>query len=263
MTPNELFQAGKLDEAISALGEAIKSAPGDLGQRTFLFELLCFAGNLDRAEKQLEAIGKLNQEAEWPAQIYTNILAAERLRRRVLTDGNAPEFFIEPPHHIRERLEAIKLLRNGQSTDAADRLAHADEETPNLTGLVDGQPFDGFRDCDDLLAPVLEVILLRDYIWVPWEQVREIEFTPPTRLRDVMWLPGKMTMIDGQSRRAFFPSMYVGSDATSDAEVRVGRATIWDELPGGIVRGLGARILLAGDEGKSMIHIRQIEFASS
>ena len=44
MNANELFRSGKLTEAIRALGEEIRQNPLDTKKRTFLFELLCFAG---------------------------------------------------------------------------------------------------------------------------------------------------------------------------------------------------------------------------
>ena len=58
MTARELYQAGKLDEAVQALIAELRDNPGDTKRRTFLFELLCFAGNFDRAEKQLDILSQ-------------------------------------------------------------------------------------------------------------------------------------------------------------------------------------------------------------
>ena len=49
MTAQSLFQAGRLDDAIGALSAELRDNPTDAQRRTFLFELLCFAGNYDRA----------------------------------------------------------------------------------------------------------------------------------------------------------------------------------------------------------------------
>ena len=49
MTATELFQQGKLRQAIEALGGEVRNAPLDAKRRTFLFELLCFSGEYDRA----------------------------------------------------------------------------------------------------------------------------------------------------------------------------------------------------------------------
>ncbi|HEX4470228.1 MAG TPA: tetratricopeptide repeat protein, partial [Gemmatimonadaceae bacterium] len=64
MTPRDLLQAGKLDEAIDALSAELRDNPTDARRRTFLFELLCFAGKYDRAEKQLGVVGQGSKEAE-------------------------------------------------------------------------------------------------------------------------------------------------------------------------------------------------------
>ena len=53
MNPQELYQAGHLNEAIKALSAELRDSPTDSKRRTFLFELLCFAGEYERADKQL------------------------------------------------------------------------------------------------------------------------------------------------------------------------------------------------------------------
>ena len=54
---NQLFQAGKLNEAVQALNAEVRNHPEDSKRRIFLFELLCFSGEYDRAEKQLDVLG--------------------------------------------------------------------------------------------------------------------------------------------------------------------------------------------------------------
>ncbi len=49
MNATELYRAGKLQEAITAQVAEVKANPTDQGKRLFLFELLVFAGDLDRA----------------------------------------------------------------------------------------------------------------------------------------------------------------------------------------------------------------------
>ena len=44
MKARELLQAGRLSAAVAALSEEVKLHPADVQLRTFLFELLCFAG---------------------------------------------------------------------------------------------------------------------------------------------------------------------------------------------------------------------------
>ena len=63
MSAKELFQAGKLNEAIEALGAEVRDNPTDARRRTFLFELLCFKGDYDRAEKHLNILADASPDA--------------------------------------------------------------------------------------------------------------------------------------------------------------------------------------------------------
>ncbi|MEN6601313.1 MAG: virulence protein SciE type, partial [Bryobacteraceae bacterium] len=63
MTAKDLFQAGRLEEAVRALGIELRNDPTDQKRRTFLFELLCFDGEYDRAEKQLDILADASKEA--------------------------------------------------------------------------------------------------------------------------------------------------------------------------------------------------------
>jgi type VI secretion system protein ImpE len=46
---NDLFREGRLEAAIAQQTEEVKNKPADVTARIFLFELLCFAGNYERA----------------------------------------------------------------------------------------------------------------------------------------------------------------------------------------------------------------------
>src|SRR5438105_2775459 len=89
-TAKELLAAGELRAAIEELTREVKSNPADTSRRTFLFELLCFAGEWDRAERQLDVIGHQSVQAEVGVQAYRNNLKAERDRRRLFSDGLQP-----------------------------------------------------------------------------------------------------------------------------------------------------------------------------
>ena len=90
MTATDLFQAGRLEEAVQALGVGLRSDPTDSKRRTFLFELLCFAGEYDRAEKQLDILADSSHEAAMGSLLYRSALQAERTRRRMFETGDFP-----------------------------------------------------------------------------------------------------------------------------------------------------------------------------
>src|ERR1700760_2603032 len=90
MTARELYQAGKLDEAVQALNAELRNAPDDVKRRTFLFELLCFAGNYDRAEKQLDILSQGGPDSMTGAMLYRAALHAERTRHEMFEKKTLP-----------------------------------------------------------------------------------------------------------------------------------------------------------------------------
>ena len=81
MNPHELYRAGRLTDAIKALSAELRDNPTDAKRRTFLFELLCFAGEYDRADKQLEVLGQAGPTSEMGVLLYRSALYAERQRQ--------------------------------------------------------------------------------------------------------------------------------------------------------------------------------------
>src|SRR3954469_5292556 len=107
MNATDLFKAGRLQPAIDAQVKDVKAHPADHARRLLLFELLAFAGDLDRARRQVEAIHYDEVERATALQTYRKLLDAEQARRRLFQEGVAPKFLIEPPEHVRLRLEAV------------------------------------------------------------------------------------------------------------------------------------------------------------
>ena len=70
ITAKELFAAGKVREAEKMLTAYLREHPSDVPQRTFLFELLCFAGEYARAERQLAVLASGSTESETGAIVY-------------------------------------------------------------------------------------------------------------------------------------------------------------------------------------------------
>src|SRR5947207_5640312 len=232
MTATDLFKAGKLKEAIDAQLKQVKGAPADQGKRLFLFELLAFAGDLDRARKQLEAVTYNEMELDAAVAGYRRLLDAEDARRRLFRDGLQPKFFGEQPGHIHVRLEAISKLREKQPAEAAKLVALANEATAPLKGKLNDKPFESLRDCDDLFGSVLEVMGAGGYFWVPLEPVETIVMGAPRFPRDLLWAPARLELRDQSAGNVFLPAVYPGSYEHADDQIKLGRATDWRESPG-------------------------------
>lgn len=260
MTPEELFRAGDLKGALAAQTEAVRAKPADAGRRTFLFELLAFAGELDRAEKQLEALATQTSDAEWAVQVYRNILHAERIRRRVFAEGLAPQFLLDPPAYMGHYLQACAHLSRGDYAACRQQLDQGEQQRPPLRAIINGQAWDDVRDGDDLLAPVLELIIQRDYIWLPLEQIRALQVLQPERARDLIWAAVRLELADGSHRSGYTPVLYPGSHMLEDDRLRLGKLTDWRTLESGITLGMGSHTLLAGEGMVGLLDCREVVF---
>lgn len=261
MTANELFKAGKLTEAIDAQTQEVKANAADHARRLFLFELLAFAGDLDRARKQIDIINYGDLPLDAAILSYRQCLDGEEKRRRLLRDGTKPEFFTDPPDHVNIRLEAINRLREKNLAEAHALLEKANAEIHVRKGQLNNKPFNTLRDCDDLLAGVLEVFAHGNYYWVPLEQVRSVASVGPKFARDLLWLPAKLEMADALGD-VFLPALYTNSHEHADTAIKLGRSTDWSAPEGGPVLGVGLRIYLVDDDAMPQLEWRQLEFDS-
>jgi type VI secretion system protein ImpE len=258
VTTTELYQQGKLQEAIDAQIQAVKAKPADQNVRLFLFELLAFAGDFDRASKQLDVLKFEEPELMAAAVNYRQCLESEKTRRRVFKEGIAPGFLKEPPEHLKLRLEALQQIRGGDEAGAKATLDKAEAAMPAYKGTLNDKPFGLLRDCDDLFGPVLEVFAKGNYFWVPYEEIDLLASNPPKYPRDLLWLPANLQVKEGPAGEVFLPAIYPGSSENADQEIKLGRVTDWLQSPGGPVRGVGTRMLLVDDDATNLLAVRQI-----
>jgi type VI secretion system protein ImpE len=259
MSANEFFKNAELTRAIEAQTQAVKADPGDQGKRLFLFELLAFSGDLDRAQRQIDAVQYDDPLIEAAVQEYRRLLDAERARRQTFGLGTAPEFFQEPPLHVKIRLEAIQQLVSVKPAEARAELERADKQSPAVSGTCNGTAFDGLRDGDDRMASVLEVMAHGHYYWVPFEQIQILTSQAPRTPRDLLWLPAQLELRDGTTGNVFLPCLYPGSQDAEDPLVKLGRQTDWVEDGPGPVIGLGRKTCQVGEEWMSVLEWRQLE----
>jgi type VI secretion system protein ImpE len=256
MQAGDLYKAGRLREAIEEQILAVKAAPTDQAKRLFLFELLVFAGDLERARRQIEAVEYKDAELDAATTVYRKLLDAEQARRDVFARSVAPGFFGEPPEHLRLRLDAINRLREGRPAEAAEILARANEAIPAFTGKLNDQPFQTLRDADDLLAGVLEVMAHGRYFWVGLEQVRLVTINAPRFPRDLLFIPAHLELADEQGD-VFLPALYPGTHEHADDQVKLGRMTDWKELDGGAALGVGLHTFVHDDDAISLLEWRE------
>lgn len=232
MNANDLLRAGRLTEAIQAITEEVRQAPGNAQKRTFLFELLCFAGEHDRAERQLDALSSDNKNAQMGALLYRAALAAERVRQK---------FF--------------------QAGDYKNHPAASDQ----VAGALNGTAFQTITDADPRIGARLEVLAGGDYLWIPFEQIASIKMQAPKRLRDLLWAP--VLLQTGPECKhqdmgeVLVPVIYPGSSRHEDENVRLGRATTWEEQDDAELP-FGQKLFLVDGEEVPFLEVRELTFAN-
>lgn len=259
MTAKEHYAAGRLNDAIAAQLQEVKARPSDQGARLFLFELAAFAGDLERARRQVEALNYDSPEQLAAAAGYLKLLESEAKRRRLFTDGLAPKFVGDaPPDHLRQRLDAVLRLRESRPVEAVEVLAEANAKAPAPRGTLNGRAFETLRDADDLFAHVLEVMAHGEYYWVGLEQIALLAMNPPAAPRDLLYVPARI-VVEDLAGDVFLPALYPRSHEHPDDAVRLGRATDWKSDDCGPTFGLGQHTYLFDDDAIGLLEWREYQ----
>ena len=233
LTPKQYFDAGQVRNAQQALAERLRERPDDLPARSFLFELLCFSGDWERAEKQLHVLADSNEKTKLGAMLYFSALHAEKQRQNLFDE----EAF--PKTHARSQ----------------------------LSGKLNGNAFSDIRDADPEIGARLEVFAAGAYMWLPFELVESIRIEPPQRLRDTLWAPAWIATgpkFEGQDMgEVLLPVIYPYSYKHEDQSVWLGRQTSWGADEKGVEYPRGQKMLIVDGEEIPFLEVRTIEFDSA
>lgn len=225
----ELIRAGKVREGVQALTAHLREHPADRQQRTFLFELLCFAGEYTRAEKQLAVLAGSGIEAETGAVVYYAALHAEKTRHELFASREFPP-------------------------DAA----------ASPRGELNGQPFNDLRDASPSIGPRLEVFAAGAPVWIPFAHVATLEMEAPRRLRDTLWAPAQVTTaatFKGKDLgNVLIPAIYPFSWKYPSEAVWLGRVTAWVEEQEGPGVPAGQKTWLVDGDEFPFLEVRTLQF---
>ncbi|TWU45190.1 ImpE protein [Novipirellula aureliae] len=266
-TPQTLFQAGKLDEALAQSLALVKKNPANSGLRFQLAEISCIAGDLERAERQMETVSNQDPNAALGAALFRQLVRAEMARRECFFEGRVPEFIGEPNPVIKRHLLALAAIREGDLGEAAALIQDQTDVDTTVaraatTWDVNGEAVGELRDLDDLLAPILEVhTSTGKYFWIAWDQILSMEVHPPKRSADLLWRQASLSIESGPDGEVYLPAIYLdpSQPVAEDESLRLGRSTDWVETHESIVRGRGQKMLLAGNQDLTFMQLESIE----
>lgn len=258
-TAGDAFKAGDIEGAVAAATAAVKAAPREAGPRWLLAEMLVFAGELERADRALDAV--IEDSPSPTVMEFRQLIRGEAVRRQVLAEGRVPKFQGEDPTEAQKAAaQVLTLTRAGDKAGAAAAAAQVEALRPRVTGRMGDVAFDDFRDVDDVFAAMIEVHTAGgEYMWVPTERLRMLSFDAPKRPRDLFWRRCTIEMKDGQEGVVYIPAIYPGTTKDMPNPLRLGRTTEWQE-ESGLVRGLGMRDFLVGEEAKTLAELDEISF---
>jgi len=233
MNPRELYQAGRLSDAIKALSAELRDSPTDVRRRTFLFELLCFAGEYDRADKQLEVLAQAGPESELGVLLYRSALYSERQRHDLFERGELPE--------------------------------EKDDAESSRGGQVNGKPFTFFSDADPRTGARLELFAAGNYLLLPLEHVASIQIPPPQRLRDLLWTPAAVRTTPSfkgtELGEVLLPVLAPFSWRHPNEAVRLGRMTVWEKPDGYEYQvPFGQKMWMVDEEEIPFLELHALEF---
>jgi type VI secretion system protein ImpE len=299
-SPQDLLRAGRVEDCLKAVEDAVRKAPADAKQRVLLFQVLSVLGHWERAHNQLEVCASLNDMASLMSQMYRQAIACERVREDVFRGKRTPLILGEPAAWMGMIVQAAMHTANGKHEAAQALRDQAFELAPAVAGEMDIGPvhardaqannvappsgavssisdrpakvpasaravtthaIEWIADADPRLGPMFEAIVEGKYYWVPFERVKLLRIEPPEDLRDCVWMPAQIVWTAGAEQVALIPARYPGSQNSPDGLIKLGRKTEFVDQ-GGEELPLGQR-LLATDVGEfSIMDVRAVRLGN-
>ncbi len=259
---SELLDQGNVTEALIALQDSIRDEPANSAKRIFLFQMLCVKGQWDRALTQLNTAAEMDPQALLMAQAYREVLQCEVLRGEVFDNKRAPLIFGEPPKWIGLILQSLAHSSNGEGAKAKLLISDALEQVDTRSGNIDGTEFEWIADADMRLGPIVEAIIDGKYYWVPFDSIASIEFSEPSDLRDLVWLPTTFNWTNEGSTVGFVPARYPNTAALGDELASLSRKTEWLDIGDEFFQGIGQKMFATESDEYPLLASRCISFSN-
>ena len=225
----DLWEEGRLAEAITRLSAELRAEPGDRAARTFLFELLITQGEWERASRQLATL-----RGESPASALGLLQLAQALEAEV--------------------------LRGEWYTQTVPKMSL--DRSESTSGTLNEEEYAALSDADPLVGARLEVFHVGKYLRIPFREIATIRMQAPTQLWHTIWIPAVVRLradTTGESLgRVLLPTRSSGSETDDDADVCRGRTTVWRDVRG-VVRPCGQKVLLADDRDIGLLDVRSLD----
>jgi type VI secretion system protein ImpE len=223
-----------LEIQLDELQAKIRAQPAVAGHRWALFQLLCVMGQWERAIQQLQVYAQLSPPEGPVAQVYRDLIRAERWRAKVVAGHERPGFVFDTPPWVERLIDALRLIADGKPDDADRTREAALDDAPLVAGSTAQTGFEWIGDSDSRFGPVCEIVTAGHYRWLPFADIAAWKVERPATFLGLVWAPCTLTLADGSTLHGFMPARYPdiehvqGGSRERDA-IRLGRTTIWQE----------------------------------
>ncbi|MGU7780938.1 type VI secretion system accessory protein TagJ [Burkholderia sp. PU8-34] len=249
-------------EQIARIASCIRAQPASASHRWALFQLMCVTGEWTRAIQQLQVWAKLSTDQTRIAQVYRDLIRAERWRMSVVQGLKRPGFVLEPMPWVDDLLDALGCAADGRTDEADGKREAAFDAAPTVAVRFPDGKAAWIVDSDSRFGPVCEVFTAGHYRWVSFSDMAAWRVSTPTTLVDLVWSPCVLTLTDGSVVHGFMPARYPGSE-TGDDPVRLGRETVWLECGRTGVIALGQKTWATEQRDFSLFELADAEFGAS
>ena len=246
---------GRLFDAISIGNKAAAADLDDLPIRIILTQLLCIAGNLERAGKILRQITSLDSGREHVQLITITdaLIQGEERRRAVWREGVLPGFLEEPGEREKQAAWSATCLANGNFTALDKSIEKLETLVAKTPVTIKDEKHEWMFDLSELSPFFFEAISPSgEYYWIPFDQVRRVEVTTPVRPIDRVWCPVDVQLTSDQSLKLFFCNLYPATCdmAGENDALLTGKETHWTEIDGGRRILVGRKVYLLPNESE-------------
>lgn len=261
--PKDFLKNNDLEGALASIQDTIRKDPSEAKHRIFLFQLLSVLGDWKRAIAQLKLSAELDPLALMMAQTYREGIICEIYREKVFLGEKTPLFFGKPEEWTALIFEALKALSAGNYSEAEKLRNSAFDMAPSISGELNGEPFEWIADADMRLGPILEAIVDGKYYWMPFNVIKSLTVEEPVDLRDSVWMPAGIKLLNGGDIVALIPTRYAGTLSTNENKLKLSRETNWEDIGNGTYIGTGQRIFATDTGDVSLMDLRTLNMHSS
>ena len=260
----QLLTSGKLAEALDEAKQAVKQHPTDVERRIGLFELSCFNGAWDSAQKQLDVIANQEPVMAQGIEVYANVLHAEQERACAIEGELIPKSLSgEMPPRFAQLSQMFGYVHREEYGKAQEVNQVLQQAHSAGGGTINEKPFEELLDGDDRFSLIVEALFHQWYVWIPFSDIRRITMQSPKHLRDLLWIPAEVELWQNDIFPVFLPVLYPNSWKASDGHLRLGQHTRWISPGGDLVLGEGQRMWMVDGEDRSLLSCAQVNFHSS